>query len=175
MQTEIVPRRVAIGCAIFLLFGPLGGRTMWVQGRTTATDAAGYNVVALLSGVVVLAALGVALWARPRVVLPLLGALVAVAAFVLTAYVCGVDVWARLQGQVWVYASWSISEGTGRNSTVYPAWGPPFFALAALIGATASLVLAISWLRQPKSSSTTTAIATRAAGSAYIPTRTSRT
>ncbi|MGH2617985.1 MAG: hypothetical protein ACRDJC_22380, partial [Thermomicrobiales bacterium] len=51
---------------------------------------------------------------------------------------------------VWVYAGWSFSEGMGRKSTVYPAWGPPFFALAALIGAIASLALAVSWLRTPK-------------------------
>jgi hypothetical protein len=149
MRTEIVLRRVAIGCAVFLLFGPLGGRTMWVGGHTTATDAAGYNMVALLCGVVVLAALAVALWMRERQTraLPALGALVAVAAFGLTAYVSGIYVWARLQGQVWGYAGWSISEGmVGRNETVYPASGPPFFTLAALIGAVATLALAVGWL-----------------------------
>ncbi|MGH2618713.1 MAG: hypothetical protein ACRDJC_26085, partial [Thermomicrobiales bacterium] len=99
MRTEIVLRRVAIGCAIFMLFGPVGGRTTWVQGRTIATDAAVYNVAALLAGVV---ALAVAFWARPHLVLPMLGTLVAIAAFGLTAYVSGVYVWAGMQGQVWV-------------------------------------------------------------------------
>lgn len=154
MPTENILRWVAIGCAIVLLFGPLGGRTTWVGGHTIATDAGIYNVVALLCGVVALAALGVAFWARPRVVLPVLGALVAVAAFGFTAYVSGVYVWARLQGEVWIYAGWSISEGTGRNETIHPAWGPPFFALAALIGALATLVLAFGWLRLRRSKAT---------------------
>jgi hypothetical protein len=54
-----------------------------------------------------------------------------------------------MQGQVWVYAGWSISEGMGRKWTVYPAWGPPFFTIAALIGAISALALAVNWLRQP--------------------------
>jgi hypothetical protein len=148
MRMESTLRRIVIGCAIFLLFGPVGGRTMWVGGHTTSTDAAGYNVVALLCGVVALAALAIALWMRERQMsaLPALGALVAVAAFGLTAYVSGVYVWARMQGQVWVYAGWSISEGMVRNETVYPAWGPPFFTLAALVGAVSALALAVSWM-----------------------------
>jgi len=44
MQTETVLRRVAFACAIFLLFGPVGGRTTWVRGHTTVTDAGGYNL-----------------------------------------------------------------------------------------------------------------------------------
>lgn len=150
MRTEHMLHRVAIGCAIFMLFGPIGGRTTWVKGHSTATDAAVYNVAALLSGVVVLAALAVAFWARPRLVLPVLGALVAVAVFGLTAYVSAVYVWARMQGEVWVYAGWSISEGMGRKWTVYPAWGPPFFTLAALIGAVSTLAFAIRWLLRPQ-------------------------
>jgi hypothetical protein len=92
LKTEIVLRRVALGCAIVLLFGPLGGRTIWVDGHTTGTDAAVYNVVALVFGVVALAALAIAFWASPRLVVPALGALVAIAAFGLTAYVSGVYV-----------------------------------------------------------------------------------
>ncbi len=152
MQTEAVPRRVAFACAIFLLFGPVGGRTTWVRGHTTATDAAGFNVVALLSGVVAIAALACALGARPRVVLPVLGAVVAIASFGLTAYVSGVYVWARMQGQVWSFAGWNMSEGMGRKWTLYPAPGPPFFTLAALVGVAATLALAIGWLRQPRGS-----------------------
>ncbi len=148
--TEEALRWVAFGCGVFLLFGPLGGRTMWVGRHQINTDAAVYNVAALLSGIVALTALAVAFCARPSLVLPEFGALVAIAAFGLTAYVSGVYVWARMQGQVWVYAGWSISEGMGRKWTVYPAWGPPFFALAAYIGAVATLALAVAWLRQPK-------------------------
>ncbi len=149
MPGEHVLRRIAVGCAIVLLFAPLGGRTTWVKGHVTATDAAGYIIVAILSGVVALAALALAFRSRPRLVLPVLGTLTAISAFGLTVVAAGVDVVARWQGQVWIYAGWSIAEDMGRKWTVYPAWGPPFFTLAALIGAAASLVLAISWLRKP--------------------------
>jgi hypothetical protein len=149
MRTENALRWVAIGCAMFMFFAPFGGRTMWVKGHTTATDAGIYNAAAILSGVVALAALAVAFWLRPRVVLSVLAAVAAVAAFGLTAYVSGVYVWARMQGQMWVYGGWSISEGMGRKWTVYPAWGPPVFATAALIGVVSALALAVLWLRQP--------------------------
>lgn len=148
MRIETVLDRIAVGCAIFLLFAPLGGRTMWVSKTSTATDAAGYNVVAVLAGIVALAALAVALWMRPQeVILPVLGTLVAAAAFGISAYVSGVDVWARLHGQVWSYAGWTASAAVRTKSTVYPAWGPPFFTAAALLGAIATLSLAILWLR----------------------------
>ena len=147
-DVEDVARRVAIGCAIVMLFGPLGGRTMRVAGNSVGTDAAGYNAVAVLSGVVVLAALGFAFWAGPRLIHPLLGAAVAGAAFGLSVYVSGVGVVARLRGGVWSYAGWSF-ERVDPGETVYPAPGPPFFALVALIGAVATLALAIAWLRQP--------------------------
>jgi hypothetical protein len=55
-----------------------------------------YNVATLLAGVVVLAALAVAFWARPRVILPLFGLAVALAVFGLSVLASGVYVWARL-------------------------------------------------------------------------------
>lgn len=122
---------------------------MWVSRHTVATDAGAYNAVAVFSGVVALVALGVALRTRPRLVLPLLGAVAAVAAFGLTLYVAGLAVVARLQGGVWVYAGWTFQE-VGERTTVHHPPGPPFFALAALLGAVASLALAIFWLREPK-------------------------
>lgn len=153
METETALRRIALGCAIFMLFGPVGGRTTWVEGNRggTTTDAAGYNLAALVSGVVALAALALALYLRPRVVLPVLGAAVAIAAFALTIVASGVYVWALLQGEIWFYGAGGFAEGMCRKCTVHPAWGPPFFALAALIGALASLALAVGWLRPPKS------------------------
>lgn len=145
MPTGIVLRRIAIGCAIVLLCGPLGGRTTWEKGHVTATDAAGYNVVALLSGVVALTALGVAFWTRPRFVLPVLGALVAVAAFGLTAYVSGIDVLARTRGEVYLYG---VGEFMRVTAKVNPAIAPPFFAFAAVVGAVSAFALAVSWIRQ---------------------------
>jgi hypothetical protein len=165
---EVVLGLVPLGCAIFLLFGPVADRTSWTSGSTTITDAAAYNVAALFSGVLALAALGVAFWARPRVILPVLSAAVAIAAFGLTAYVAGIYWLARLQGEVLDYGAGGTKEkvypasgqpffpqrGTliteigGEQWRVYPAAGPPFFATAAIIGAVSTLVLAISWLRQ---------------------------
>jgi hypothetical protein len=152
IEPEDALRRIALGCGFFLLFGPIGGRTTWVgrNGSYTA-DAMGYNMTALFSGVVAIAALAFAFWARPRVILTLLGIVAALAAFGLSVLASGVYVWARLQGEVWMYAIGGFAGKPGRNDTLHYAPGPPFFALAAIIGAVATLVLAITWLRQPKS------------------------
>lgn len=148
MRREDILRRLAIGCAIFMLFGPLGGRTMWVRGRTTGTDAGIYNIVAVFSGIVVLAFLAFALWGRERDwrALPALSALISTAAFALSVFVSGVFLWARWQGEVWSYAGWGFAGGPGRNETVHLPWGPPFFTLAAFVGALACLGLAVTWL-----------------------------
>lgn len=153
MRTENVLRWVVIGCAVFLLFGPIGGRTSVKDGDTTMTVAAAYNMAALFSGTVALVALGGALWARPRLVLPLLGALVVIAAFGLTAYVAGIDGLARTRGEVYLYG---VGEFMRVNAKVHPSFGPPFFALAALIGAAATLALAVSWLLSHNSETKTT-------------------
>jgi hypothetical protein len=155
MRAEHVLRRATIGCAIIMLFGPLEGRTTWVtvNGRNAVTDAGIYNVVAVASGVLALAALAVALNTRPRVTVPALAAIAAAGAIGLSVYVSGLYVWARWQGEIWFYgAGWFAGE-QGPKWTVSLPWGPPYFALAALIGAMASLVLAISWLRQPAGAS----------------------
>jgi hypothetical protein len=143
MRTENVLRWIAIGCAVFLLLGPFGGRTAWGRGSPTTMDSAGYNFAALGSGVVALAALGVAFWARPRVVVPLLGAAVAMAAFGLTAYVSGTYWLALSRGEALLEGRFAMPE----KMTVFPAWGPPFFATAALFGAISALALAVLWLR----------------------------
>jgi hypothetical protein len=149
MQREILLRRVAIGCAIFMLFGPVADRTTWVnkRGGTIATDAAGYNMAALVSGAVALAALGFAFWARPRVVLPVLGVAFAIAAFGLTVVVSGLYGLVRLRGEVLFYGA---SEVIADGPRVNPAIGPPFFATAALIGAVSTVALGVGWLLQPK-------------------------
>jgi hypothetical protein len=61
----------------------------------------------------------------------------------------GVSVVARLRGQVYFYGIGEFTD-IGRNETVYPAPGPPFFALAAFVGFLASLALTITWLRDPE-------------------------
>lgn len=151
MRAEDILRRLAIGCAVFMLFGPLGGRTMRVGPHQVGTDAGIYNVVAVFSGIVVLAFLAFALWARERDwrALPALSALISSAAFALSVFASGVFVWARWRGEVWSYAGWSFTGGPGRNETLHLPWGPPFFTLAAFVGAVTCLGLAITWLRPP--------------------------
>lgn len=151
MQSETILRRVALGCAIFMLFGPLGGRTMWVKANgSSTTDAGFYNAAAVFSGVVALLALTVALNMRPRVVVPALTALAAAAAFGLSVYVSGLYVWARWQGEIWFYGAGWFAEDPGPKWMVSLPWGPPYFALAALVGALASLALAVTWLWRPR-------------------------
>jgi hypothetical protein len=143
---EIVLRRIALGCATLLLLSLFGGRTTWVQGHNTSTDAAGYGIVTTFAGVLALASLAFAAWTRPRLVLPILGVFVATAAFILAAVFARLDVWARLQGQVWTYAAMTISAPEG-EWTVYLAPGPPIFMTIAALGAIASLGLAVAWVR----------------------------
>lgn len=108
MLTETLLCRVALACAFLMLLGPVADRTMWVNKRGFAgtIDAAGYNMAALLSGIVAICALAFADWARPRAVVPmLLGVAGAIAAFGLTVWVSGVAVLARVQGEVWFYGT----------------------------------------------------------------------
>jgi hypothetical protein len=74
----------------------------------------------------------------------MLGALIAAAAFVLAFICAGLDVWARLQGQVWTYAAMTMSHPNPRE-TIYPVAGPPVFMTIAAIGAVASLGLVVEW------------------------------
>lgn len=149
---ENVARRAAVVCAVLLLLGPFGGRTTWeaVQGSSAATDAGGYNAIVVAAGVAALIALGFAHWARPGRVLSLLGMATAVTAFGLGVYATAVFVVARWQGGIWVYACWCYA-AVSPGWTVTPAPGPPIFMVVALVGAIASVVLAVSWMRQPKS------------------------
>jgi hypothetical protein len=142
--SEDVVRWVALGCAIFLLFGPLGGRTMLVDGKTTITDSAVYNIVAVLSGIVAIVGLAIADRSRPRAILVALGAAIAISAFGFTAYVAGMFSLPLFRGEVMVDGGSIITD----SLEVHPAYGPPFLALAALFGAGSTAVLAIHRLRQ---------------------------
>jgi hypothetical protein len=81
------------------------------------------------------------------VILPVLGALVTIAAFGLTIYASGISWLARTRGEVYLYG---LGEFKRITDKVHPAVGPYFFATAALIGAIATLALAVSWVRQPR-------------------------
>lgn len=156
VTAETVLWRVALGCSFLMLLGPMADRTTYAKrsGFVFITDAAGYNIVALLSGVVALGALGFAAWARPRVFLTALALAGAVAAFGLTVFMSGLAVSARFQGEVWFYGTDSYATDAaemGRRVTIDAADGPYFFVAAALLGAIATLGLGVMWLRQSRS------------------------
>lgn len=147
---ERILGRIALWSGFLMLFGVLSDRSSWVQGgfksQSITTDAAGYNIVATLSGVIALVALAIALNTRPRAVIPVLSLLPALAAFVLSIYVSGLSVWARLQGEIWFYGTWSFAEDVGKKEIAYPARGPFIFPFLAVLGALATLGLALIWL-----------------------------
>lgn len=150
MRDDLILGRIALWCGFLMLFGILSDRSSWVQGgfksQSITTDAAGYNIVATFSGIIALVALAIALNTRPRVVIPVLGLLPALAAFVLSIYVSGLSVWARLQGEIWFYGTGSFAEDVGKNEIAYPARGVFIFTFLAVLGALATLGLALTWV-----------------------------
>ncbi len=141
--------RIALWSGFLMLFGVVSDRSSWVtytKTTSSVTDAGIYNVIASASGVVALIALAIALNTRPRVVIPVLSLLPAIAAFGLSTYVSGLSVWARLQGEIWFYGTWSFAGEVGKNEIAYPSRGVFIFALLALLGALATLGLAWTWL-----------------------------
>ncbi|HEX5500871.1 MAG TPA: hypothetical protein VFX03_16660, partial [Thermomicrobiales bacterium] len=142
MRPEAAIRTVAFGCAVFLLFGLIGDRTSWARGATIITDSAGYNLVAFASGVVALSTLAIGLWSRRWAAA---SALVAGAAFAVAANLIGTYALALWRGE-------ALLEGRSRMGpgwTVDPAFAPPFFAFAALVGAASAIILATRSLRRP--------------------------
>jgi hypothetical protein len=150
---ETMLRRAGVTCAVLMLFGVMSDRTTWVRlnGRgQTITDGAVYNLIASLSGIIVLIALAVALHMRPRLVIPALSLLLAVAAFGLSAFVSGLGVWARSQGKVWAYGVDAFADDRGPKWVVYPADGPYIFTFLATLGFVATAGMGIIWLRSAR-------------------------
>lgn len=153
MLDELILGRIALWCGFLMLPGFFSDRSSWVDNRFKApssiTDAGLYNAVATVSGIVALVALAVALNTRPRVVIPVLGLLLAMAAFGLSIYVSGMGVWARLQGEIWLYGSWSFAGGF-EGYVAHPARGLFFFTFLAVLGAMAALGLGCCWLHDAR-------------------------
>jgi hypothetical protein len=95
---------------------------------------------------VVLVTLAIALNTRPRVVIPVLSLLPAIAAFALSIFVFRHGVWASLQGEIWVYAAWSFAGDWGEEWVAYPARGSFIVTFLAVLGAVSTLGLALTWL-----------------------------
>lgn len=152
-MTETILRRVAITCAILMLFGVMGDRTTWIRLNRhgqTITDGAGYNLFASLAGIVVLISLATALNTRPRPGIPLMSLLVTFAAFGFSAFYSGAGVWARLQGEVWAYGVDAFAKDLGPKWAVYPANGPYVFTSIAILGALVTIGLGTTWLRDAR-------------------------
>lgn len=152
---ETMLRRIAVTCAVLLLFGLAGDRTTWVLRRGSATEGAIYNLTTSFCGIIALIGLAVALNTRPRRLVPLLGLLATIGAFGLTILVAGVSVWALMQGEVWFYGAASkytspLGDFAGDTfasaESVVPAQAPYFFTAVAIVGAAATLGLALQWI-----------------------------
>ena len=153
-RTEPVLRGITIVCAIFLLLAIMMpnflARTSWESGKrnksTVMVDsAASYVGLVSLYGLVACVALAISAWRRLKVA----STLVATAAFAGAAYVIG-NFWLGLSRGIVLLDGSPVSTMGYPNWTV--RWPPmlPLFALAAVIGAVSTLMLAISWLRQPE-------------------------
>lgn len=150
VRAEAVFRFLAFACAVLLLLGIFGDRTTEVHNKhSRATDAAGYNIAATFSGTVVIGFLSIAVWQRPRIVIPTLAALLAMAAFALSIFASGIFVLARARGEIFSYAS-GTSWTPRRWDGVYPAIGPFIFTPLALIGAIATFALVVIWLNEAR-------------------------
>lgn len=145
-RTNVALGWVAFGCSAFLLIAIVARRTSWVdetgRGSTTLIDSGGWNIVVTLCGAVALVALAAGVLSRR---LEVASALVAAFAFAFAAYVAGSYWLALLRGEVLLEGRSAL----GPEWSVYPSSAPPVFALAALLGAMASLALAVCWWRQP--------------------------
>ena len=153
MTTEEELRFFAFGSAVFLLFGILADRTSETTGNAHSmsrwSDAGIYNLAASLSGVVAIAGLSVAVWLRPRLVIPVLASLLASAAFGLSIVTAGVYVVTRVRGEIFLYGC-TCPWRPGHWDGVHPAVGPFFATAAALTGATATLALIVVWLHDAR-------------------------
>ncbi|MFN8593479.1 MAG: hypothetical protein U0031_18630 [Thermomicrobiales bacterium] len=153
VTAEGVFRLLAFGSAVFLLFGIFGDRTTEVTESyseySRSTDAAGYNIAATFAGMMIIVCLSIAVWQRPRIVIPTLSALLATAAFALSIFASGIFILARSRGEIFSYAS-GTSLTPKRWDGVYPAVGPFVFAPVSVIGAIATLVLIVIWLRRAR-------------------------
>jgi hypothetical protein len=142
MRTEKVLWSFAIVCAVLLLFAPFTPRTTWVYdgpqpvgNPSTIRDAAGWDMVAPLSGIIAIAGLVVGVLARPRVIVPVLSTAIATIAFAMTAVAAG---------RYWL----ELGRGAGAMAdfSMHSAPAPPYFAIVATVATGFALVLTVSWL-----------------------------
>lgn len=132
---------MAFACAIVLVFSQIGGRSSWVDRKTGAgiRDAAGWDWVAMLAGLVVVGALLVAWWAGAGDRRGTWAWVVAAAAFVVAAQAAG-RYWADT-ADGFVQPQAATVDGT--KWTTHVAESPPRVTVAAIAGAAVATVMAI--------------------------------
>jgi hypothetical protein len=130
--------RLAMGCAVLLLFALSTPRTSWthVEGYGM-THSAGWDWIALLSGIVAIVALSLGRWSRPSVPGAATGVAVAAVAFAVSAAASAGHWYSLATGALNLEWEW----------TTYPAPLVLPFAVVAIAGAVCSLVLVGTWLR----------------------------
>jgi hypothetical protein len=147
-QADRVLWWLAISCTVLLLFGPLGGRTEWVhRDGATITDAAGYDWLAPLAGVVAIIGLGVGRRSRQHAPIAVLGAAVATISLSSMVVVAGTYWLAIERGDL---QSHGVVLDQSGGYFVRPAAGPPFVALIAAVAATFAVILTVRWLSPPR-------------------------
>lgn len=144
MTAEKALWRVAIACAILLLFAPMTPRTSWTalgggEMRSAgggATHSAGWDWIAPLAGIVAVASLFAGRGQRPRIAGAVVGAAVA-AIFFGSATAAALGHWLDLMSGSLDMMGW----------TTYPAPAVVYFAAIAVAGMILSLILLGHWLR----------------------------
>ena len=137
MRVERVPWRISVAASALLLFAPATPRTSWSYDRGGGmTHSAGWDWIALMSGVVALICLIVGRFFRPSVLISALAALLASVALAISA-AASLGHWLDLMSGNLELARWTIRPA--------PAVAP--FAAIAAAGMAASLVLLGTWLR----------------------------
>lgn len=146
MRTEKVLWSTTILCALFLLTAPMfGGRAVWAnRGGGMIRDAAGWDWLLPILGVVAIVGLVVCVFTRPRVVIPVLGAAIATAAFAVAAYSAGSFGLAIVENRV---QPGGFVFGRDEPYRVLAAPSPQPYTVVATVAAGFALVLAVSWLR----------------------------
>lgn len=135
MKAENILWRFAVACALLLLLAPATPRTQWVHPEGWSTsEFAGWAWVAFLAGIVAMAGLVFGHWLRPSVRLPMASAAVAAIALAAAA--------ATLAGSWLSFPRGAVPLTAGQP---YPAPTVPFFAVVAVIGLSASLLLLLAW------------------------------
>ena len=99
-------------------------------------------MLAALSGLIAIAGLGIGTWARPRVMVSVLGAASAAAAFAVTAYAAGAY-WVAILTDTVTLEGTTVTE----RWRIFPSPGVPLFMVAATVATGFAVVLAIDWLR----------------------------